>query len=109
MKLGLMVGVAALLSVIGCGGEANGVYEQIRQREAMELVALYCQYGSVSTAQAKGCATHVDPNYVDRSGSNAARWARGELLTCKFDAGPLCGLRERVRLEKAVGFFYGRP
>jgi hypothetical protein len=52
-------------------------------------VRAYCEYGAVSKAQLDGCITHVTPGEIDRLGTNAARYARGE-TGCRQDAGPFC-------------------
>jgi hypothetical protein len=55
-----------------------------------DLVSNYCEYGAVSDAQLDGCITHVNPEYIDRLDTHAARYARGELRRCLPDAGPFC-------------------
>lgn len=67
----------ACFASIGCG-------------TADDQVARYCEYGSASEAQLKGCIEHVDRGSIDRRSSNAARYARGELEACLSDAGPFC-------------------
>jgi hypothetical protein len=57
----------------------------------MSSVEAYCSYGAVSRDQLAGCIEHVtEDDFADRP-TNAARFARGELETCRSDAGPFCG------------------
>lgn len=64
----------------------------VRSFDAHQHGALadYCRYGVVSEAQFEGCMRHASRATVARSGSNAARFARGEIEDCRPDAGPFC-------------------
>ena len=53
-------------------------------------VARYCEYGSVSQAQLDGCESHVAESDFSDSNTDAARYARGELLDCLANSGPFC-------------------
>jgi hypothetical protein len=68
----------------GTTGSSSSVSDQ-------DLVVRYCEYGSVSQEQLNGCIEHVSSGDVEGRDTNAARYARGEIDSCRSDAGPFCG------------------
>jgi hypothetical protein len=63
----------------------------IDQMSGGDKVRRYCYYGARSRAQLDGCLSHVTIFDVDTSFTNAANYARGDLDTCRRDAGQFCG------------------
>jgi hypothetical protein len=61
------------------------------------LVARYCLYGAVSRAQLKGCVTNVSPETVASYSTPAARYARGDLISCGPSAGSFCTFEGTLR------------
>lgn len=76
--------VLAVIVIAGCGsGSDSG-------SGSGDPVADYCAYGAVSRAQLQGCEDHVTTEDIDALDTNAARYSRGEIDACRWDAGPFC-------------------
>lgn len=80
--------ITALLTCCFLGGCGAGEDDPLTREPG--LVAAYCSYGAMSTAELVSCAERVRPGQVLRLDTNAARYARGELDRCLDDAGAFC-------------------
>lgn len=61
--------------------------------EGLNEVARYCVYSVRSTDDYAGCLSATDRRVVAAERTNAGRYARGELVRCLSDAGPMCKIR----------------
>jgi hypothetical protein len=61
--------------------------------DSLNLVTRYCVYSAKPFDAYDACLNQTDARVVRQENSNAARYARAELTTCKADAGPRCTLR----------------
>jgi hypothetical protein len=87
--------LAVVLLLVGCdsgysGGGGSGGGGHGGDTSNIDYVARYCKYGAVSRAQLNECERNVGVRYVDSLGTNAARFARGQLSRCLGDSGPFC-------------------
>jgi hypothetical protein len=101
------LGVMAVMGVLlaGCGGVSQKEGDEIVKdafANELEMVALYCIYGSTSEAQYDGCVRNVEARYVEHSHSNAAEWAKGNRTTCGYDSGPQCGAAGANRIDEKM-------
>lgn len=108
-RVGIGLGVVALLAVgfWQLDHESTPFLKPVPTKQQREVAGLktitaYCQYGSVSMAQIKGCYFHVHLTEVQERDTNAAKWAKGELDECLSDAGPFCGTKYRATLERRI-------
>ena len=83
----IVVFVAVLGSLASGPPDDNGGSERLSE------VTRYCVYVAKDTDDNADCLDRTDPRIVEREDSNAGRYARGELLRCLDDSGPLCRLK----------------
>ncbi len=53
-------------------------------------VKLYCEYGSLTKAELFACLAQTPTGSINRLNTDAAQFARGELVKCARTSGPYC-------------------
>ncbi len=87
----LLVALAAL--VFGCGDYVplENTRSTRYEDRGTDLVFRYCSYAASSVPDLEGCLRRVTPKQVRNDDANAGRYAIGESVRCRADAGPYCG------------------
>jgi hypothetical protein len=86
----LLAAIVGLTS--GCGDyepERENRFSRNEDR-ANALVLRYCLYGARSVPDLEVCIRRITPQEVRRDGTNAGRYATGEVGRCREDSGPYC-------------------
>ncbi len=78
---------------VGCGDyePLEGSRTTRNEDRGTALVLRYCAYRATSVPNLEGCLRRTTPSDVRSDNANAARYATGETVKCRRDAGPYCG------------------
>jgi len=91
LLFGALPMIVVFVAVIG--SLASGPPDSSGSSERLGEVTRYCIYVARDEDDNADCLKRTDPRIVEREDSNAARYARGDLLRCLADSGPLCRLK----------------
>ncbi len=94
LMFGLIPMIVVLVVVLNSLGSGPPDPSARGANDSLNEVTRYCVYTARNDADYEDCLNRTDPRVIEREQTNAARYARGELLRCLSDAtGYRCTLR----------------